>query len=94
MHCNKIFSVQKAIWKSRHRHLGIISIIIRSAIGIGIAKVLFLRVFLKNRVFLFSLVLRYGISTILLQIFISLRFPKKEALMNFRKHPSAAIFKK
>ena len=62
----------EAIWKSWHRHLSI-----SIAIGIGIAKKLFLpsEFFLNNRIFMLFLVLSYGISTNLLQILISLRFP-------------------
>ena len=62
-----------AIWKSGHRYLSI-SIVI----GIGIAKNLFLpsEFFLKKQNFFFLfLVLSYCISTTLLQILISLRFP-------------------
>ena len=46
-------------------------------IGIGIAKKLFLppEIFFLNRIFMLFLVLSLGISTTLLQILISLRFP-------------------
>ena len=61
----------EAIWKSWHRHLSI-------SIVIGIAKKLVLPwefFFKKSRIFMFFLVLSYGISTTLLQILSSLRFP-------------------
>ena len=89
----------RTIWKSRHRHLGI-SIVIGICIGIiSIAKILFLlsEIFLKIRTFIFFLVLSYGISTALLQMLISLRFPIHPSigvhwcfrkLLDFRKiHP-------
>ena len=65
----------EVIWKSHHRHL-CISIDIEISIGIGIPKCLFLpsEFFLNYRVFMFLLVLSYGISTTLLQILISLQF--------------------
>ena len=66
----------EAIWKSRHRYLSI-SIVTGIEFGFGIAKNLFLppEIFLKNRIFMFFLVLSFGISTTLLQMLIFLRFP-------------------
>ena len=71
----------EAIWKSRDGHLGV-SITIGISIGINMAKKLFLcseffffLVFWKNKIFMFVYMLSYGISTTLLQILISLRFP-------------------
>ena len=54
-----------------------ISIVTEAGIGIGIAKSLFLtsELCFENRIFMFFLVPSYGISTTLLQILISLRFP-------------------
>ena len=63
----------EAVWKSWHRHLGI-SIVI----GNGIAKKHFCHencFFFLIRIFMFFPVLSYGISTLLLQILSSLRFP-------------------
>ena len=60
--------------------------------------------FLKNRIFMFFLLLSCGISTTLLQILISLRFPihpfkgvhwcSRKGYLNIRKHPSIGILKK
>ena len=54
-----------------------ISIVTEAGIGIGIAKSLFLtsELCFENRIFMFFLVPSYGISTTLLQILSSLRFP-------------------
>ena len=63
----------EAIQKSWHRHRSI-----SIAIGNGIAKNIFaMRIFFlkESRIFMFFLVLSYGISTTLLQILSSLRFP-------------------
>ena len=67
----------EAIWKSWHWNCSI-SIVLGIGIGIGIAKNLFLPaeiVFFEKIIFMFFIVLSYGISTTLLQILISLRFP-------------------
>ena len=59
----------EAIWKCWHRHLSISIVIVK--------KIIFaFRIFLKkNKNICFFLVLSYGISTTLLQILLSLRFP-------------------
>ena len=75
----------EAFWKSWHRHLNI-SIVTGIGIGIGTAKNLFLpsEIFFKKQNTMFFLVLSYSkvrnflgysVSTTLLQILISLRFP-------------------
>ena len=67
----------EAIWKSWHWNCSI-SIVLGIGIGIDIAKNLFLPAemfFFEKIIFMFFIVLSYGISTTLLQILISLRFP-------------------
>ena len=65
----------EVIWKSWHRHLSI-----SIAIGIDITKkkiIFVIRFFFKKKdwIFVFFLVLSYGMSTTLLQILCSLQFP-------------------
>ena len=91
----------EAIWKSWHRHSSI-----SITISIGNAKNVFVpsEFFLKNRIFMFFLVLSYGISTTLLEILIFLRFPihpfkgvhccSKKDYLNIWKHPSIGVLKK